>query len=131
MNSKERILTAFDQREADWIPRWCGASPEFWDKAKKELKLDDEGLRIRFGDDFRRVTAVYEDDNLSSGNGGDKTPFGIERKGVGYGQPLVHPLSGATMKDIHEYLTTRLGEHEELKKCLDYYKEEGIEWMTK
>jgi len=103
MNSKERVLTAFDQREADLIPRWCGASPEFWDKAKKELKLDDEGLRVRFGDDFRRVMASYEDDNLSSGAGEYKTPFGIERDGVGYGQPLSHPLNGATIRDIHEY----------------------------
>jgi len=103
MNSKERVLMAFDQREPDLVPRWCGASPEFWDKAKKELKLDDEGLRVRFGDDFRRVMASYEDVKLSSGTGEDKTPFGIERKGVGYGQPLSHPLSVARMKDIHEY----------------------------
>ena len=26
--------------------------------------------------------------------------------------------------EVHEYLTTRLGEHEKLKKCLDYYKED-------
>ena len=44
--------------------------------------------------------------------------------------PLLHRVirvSGETMsvQEIHEYLTTRLGEHEKLKKCLDYYKEES------
>jgi uroporphyrinogen-III decarboxylase len=103
MTSKERVLMTFDHQEPDRIPRWCGASPEFWDKAKKELELGDEELRVRFGDDFRRVTAAYEDDSLSSENMEYKTPFGIERDGVGYGQPLSHPLSGASMRDIHEY----------------------------
>lgn len=93
----------FDHQEPDRVPRWCGASPEFLDKAKKELELGDEELLIRFGDDFRRVTAIYEDENLSSEAEGYVSPFGIEREGIGYGQPLSHPLSSATMKSIHEY----------------------------
>ena len=34
-------------------------------------------------------------------------------------------VSGEVMSigEVYEYLTTRLGEHEKLKKCLDYYKE--------
>ena len=28
-----------------------------------------------------------------------------------------------SVRDVHELLTSRLGEHEKLKKCLDYYKE--------
>ncbi|MCK9599021.1 MAG: NAD-dependent epimerase/dehydratase family protein [Sphaerochaeta sp.] len=34
-------------------------------------------------------------------------------------------LKGEVMsiREIHEYLTTRLGEHEKLKKCLDWYKD--------
>ena len=35
------------------------------------------------------------------------------------------------VQEVHEYLTTRLGEHEKLKMCLDYYKEVGTKWMTK
>ena len=61
MNSKERVLTTFGHRAPDKVPRWCGSSPEFWEKSKKFLHLDDEGLRIRFGDDFRRITAPYLD----------------------------------------------------------------------
>jgi len=30
-----------------------------------------------------------------------------------------------SIREVYEYLTTRLGEHEKLKKCLDYYKEIG------
>ena len=59
MTSRERVLTAFDHREPDRVPAWCGSSPEFWAKAKKALGLDDEGLRRRFGDDFRSVYARY------------------------------------------------------------------------
>ncbi len=103
MNSKERVLAAFEQQIPDRVPRWCGASPEFWEKAKNELNLDDEGLRIRFGDDFRRVVAGYEDDSLISATGGYISPFGIEREGIGYGQPTRHPLAKASLDDIHEY----------------------------
>jgi uroporphyrinogen decarboxylase len=103
MNSKQRVLTAFDHNEPDLVPRWCGASPEFWEKAKTELNLDDEGLRVRFGDDFRRALAPYEDENLTSELGGYISPFGIEREGIGYGQPLNHPLIESSLKEIHEY----------------------------
>jgi len=56
MNSKERVMTAFAHEEPDKVPRWCGATPEFWAKAKRELNLDDEGVRVRFGDDFGSQT---------------------------------------------------------------------------
>jgi hypothetical protein len=61
MTSRERVMGAFEHRETDRVPAWCGASPEFWDKAKRALALDDEGLRKRLGDDFRRVYARYRD----------------------------------------------------------------------
>jgi len=43
-------------------------------------------------------------------------------------EPVLHrvvSVSGEVMsiKEVYEYLTSRLGEHEKLKKCLDYYKE--------
>ena len=56
MNSRERVLAAFAHEEPDRVPAWCGSSAEFWAKAKRTLGIaDDEALRIRFGDDFRRV----------------------------------------------------------------------------
>ena len=61
MTSRERVLTAFEHKEPDRVPAWCGASPEFWENAKRSLSLDDEGLRQRFGDDFRRVYASLLD----------------------------------------------------------------------
>ena len=103
MNSRDRVLSAFRHEEPDKVPRWCGASSEFWNKAKQALNLDDEHLRIRFGDDFRRVFAPYvETDKLPAGVSW-RTPFGIERRGLGYGQPTSHPLAMATLKDLDRY----------------------------
>jgi uroporphyrinogen-III decarboxylase len=32
-----------------------------------------------------------------------RTVFGVERTGMGYGQPMSHPLAAATLKEIHDY----------------------------
>jgi len=78
---------------------------EFRLKAKRELGLDDEGLRVRFGDDFRRVFADYAGPEypLKHEEATCRTVFGVERTGLGYGQPLDHPLAGAALKDVHAY----------------------------
>lgn len=103
--SRQRVLTVYKQDEPDRVPCWCGASIEFWEKAKKELSLDDEGFRLRIRDDFRRVYAEYAgpDFPLEHQNATYKTVFGIERQGYGYGQPFDHPLAQATLKQIHDY----------------------------
>ncbi len=103
MNSRDRVLSAFRHEETDTVPRWCGSSAEFWNKAKQELNLDDEALRIRFGDDFRRVFAPYAEVEALLGGISNRTPFGIERHGIGYGQPTSHPLATASLTDVHEY----------------------------
>lgn len=104
MNCRQRVLAAFGHEEPDRVPTWCGASVEFWEKAKRELKLDDEGLRCRFGDDFRRVCARYCGPTLELlPQATTITVFGIQRNGLGYGQPLTHPLADATLDDIHDY----------------------------
>ena len=104
MNSRERVLAAFEHEEPDRVPCWCGASEEFWYKAKQQLALDDEGLRRRFRDDFRRVYAKYIGPEFPLSEGAkSRTVFGIERQGIGWGQPMSHPLSEATLKSVHEY----------------------------
>lgn len=106
MTSRERVLTAFEHREPDRVPVWCGSSPEFWEKAKLHLGLDDdEALRLRFGDDFRRVHARYvgPDVPLRRPDATCRTPFGVERHGLGYGQPCAHPLAEATLNEVHAY----------------------------
>jgi len=104
MTSRERVLTAFEHDKPDRVPCWCGASVEFWEKAKRELNLDDEALRVRFRDDFRRVTAEYTGPQLSLSEGATyRTVFGVERHGMGYGQPMSHPLVNATLKQVHDY----------------------------
>jgi uroporphyrinogen decarboxylase len=104
MNSRQRVLAAFAHEEPDRVPAWCGASAEFWAKAKRELRLDDEGLRVRFGDDFRRVFARYAGPDVELEPGVTSvTPFGVRRTGFGYGQPIEHPLAAATLDQIHAY----------------------------
>ena len=96
MTSRQRVLTAFEHEEPDRVPAWCGASAGFWDQAKRNLGLDDEGLRRRLGDDFRRVFARYAGPEIELPPGATSvTPFGVFRGGIEYGQPLNHPLAGA------------------------------------
>jgi len=97
-------MTAFEHREPDRVPAWCGASVEFWEKARRELALDDEGLRVRFGDDFRRVFTKYVGPEFPlSAEATYRGVFGIERHGLGYGQPMSHPLADATLQEVHDY----------------------------
>jgi len=105
MNSRERVLTAFAHHQPDRVPAWCGSSAEFWTKAKRELGIaDDEALRVRFGDDFRRVFARYAGPPIQLAPGAtSRTPFGVERHGMGYGQPISHPLQGAALAQVNEY----------------------------
>ncbi len=104
MNSRERVLAAFAHKEPDRVPCWCGASEGFWAKAKGTLGLDDEGLRRRIGDDFRRVVARYAGPEIALSPGvTSRTPFGVERVGLGWGQPTSHPLVGASVEGVHAY----------------------------
>lgn len=104
MNSRQRVLAAFAHEPPDRVPAWCGASDEFWAKAKRELGLDDESLRQRLGDDFRRVFARDTGPQTPLPEGATcRTPFGIDRTGLGYGQPLSHPLAEASLIEVHGY----------------------------
>jgi len=104
MTPRERVLTAFDHEPPDRVPCWCGASVEFWDKAKRQLDCDDEQLRLRLGDDFRRVLPAYAGPVVPLSPGANsRTVFGIERNGIGYGHPMSHPLADATLNQVHEY----------------------------
>ena len=104
MTSRDRVLSAFAHEEPDRVPAWCGASDEFWAKAKRELDLDDEALRVRFGDDFRRVYARYAGPPIALSPGATSaTPFGVQRRGLGYGQPMSHLLADAALGNVHEY----------------------------
>jgi len=104
MTSRERVLAAYEHEEPDRVPAWCGSSDEFWEKAKRELALDDEDLLVRLGDDFRRVRAEYVGPEVELAEGvTSRTVFGVDRRGMGYGQPVSHPLAGATLEDVHGY----------------------------
>jgi uroporphyrinogen decarboxylase len=60
MTSRERVLATFAHEEPDRAPVWCGASPEFLAKARRQLGIaETDQLFVRFGDDFRRMYARY------------------------------------------------------------------------
>jgi uroporphyrinogen decarboxylase len=112
MTSRERVLAAFAHEEPDRVPAWLGASPEFRDLARRHLGLaTDEDFSLLVGDDFRRVYAQYAGPARHSPSScfnhpeaTSRTPFGVERRGYGYGQPLEHPLADArTITDIEAY----------------------------
>jgi uroporphyrinogen decarboxylase len=104
MTPRERVLATFAHEEPDRVPLWCGASAEFWCKAQRQLGLDDAALTERLGDDFRRVWAVYTGPGYAPIQGVTcRTVFGVRRHGMGYGQPLEHPLAGADLRQIEEY----------------------------
>lgn len=105
MTSRERVLTTFNFEEPDRVPMWHGLSGHFIAKATRELGLvDEEALRRRLGDDFRRVFARYDvpEGPLPEGIL-SRTIFGVDRLGYEYGQPASHPLARATLQDVHDY----------------------------
>ena len=101
MKSRERVMAAFGFQEGDRVPMWHGLSNRFIAKACGELGLpDEEALRQRLGDDFRRVFARYDlpDDAPLPEGVVSRTIFGVDRLGYGYGQPASHPLADATLQ---------------------------------
>ncbi len=112
MTSRERVLAVFAGEIPDRVPAWLGASPEWKALAKARAGLaTDEELSLFVGDDFRRVFAKYAgppeyspDSSFSHPEATARTPFGVERTGYGYGQPVNHPLAEArTVADIERY----------------------------
>lgn len=110
MTSRERVLATFEFQEPDHVPCWLGASPEFRELTRAYLELpDDESLSVYLGDDFRRVFPVFQGppgwsptECLQNPGATYRTPFGVERHGYGYGQPLDHPLANATVREVHD-----------------------------
>ena len=57
MTSRERVLAVFKKEIPDRIPVWCGASPEFIEKSRLYLGLNnEEEVYVRFRDDFTACT---------------------------------------------------------------------------
>ena len=101
MTSKQRVLKTFNREKTDRVPIWCGASPEFIDKAMKTLNIsNEEDLFVRFHDDFRRVYSKYVGPKERSGS---VSIFGVTHDGIGCGQPVTHPLADATVEEIENY----------------------------
>ncbi len=106
VSSRELVLAAFERKPTARVPKWFGSSPEFIAKACAELGLPgEEELRVRLGDDFRRVfsSAPPAKKPLSPGATW-ASPFGVERTGLFYGEPMSHPLAESlTMAALEAY----------------------------
>ncbi len=98
MTSREIVLAAFDHRPTPRAGKWFGSSPAFIECAVGALGLpDEEALRRRVGDDFRRVTSRWAGPTPELSPGATWiSPFGVERTGLFYGEPTSHPLAGAS-----------------------------------
>lgn len=112
MTSRERVQAVFSRKIPDRVPAWLGASPEFRELARKKADLtSDEELSLFIGDDFRRVYARYAGPPEFSPYSSFRHPaaimrtaFGVERWGIGCGQPIEHPLAGIkSMADLDAY----------------------------
>lgn len=100
MNSRERVLTAFDHREPDRVPLWYGAAEGLTARLCERCAVaDEEALMQRLGSDFRRLRANYVGPDF-----GDRTFWGVRRGGSYYGMPLSHPLAGVeTVEQVEAY----------------------------
>lgn len=91
--SRARVLDAFRHNTAHAAgaphgpPAWLGASREFIAKACVDLNMDEEQFRLRIRDDIRWVST----NPIGQGTAA-VSPFGVPRRGVGYGQATEHPL---------------------------------------
>lgn len=106
MTPRETVLAAFAHRPTPKLAKWLGASSEFMALAMKALDLpDEEALRLRLGDDFRRVGSSWAGPAHTLSPGATwVSPFGVERTGLFYGEPMTHPLAGKTaMADLETY----------------------------
>lgn len=106
MPPRELVLAAFGHRPTGRTAKWFGASPEFIALASAALGLpDEEALRRRLGDDFRRVGSRWAGPERELSPGATwVSPFGVERTGLFYGEPVSHPLAGRTdLADLDAY----------------------------
>jgi uroporphyrinogen decarboxylase len=106
MTPRETVMEAFAHRPTQKLAKWLGASPEFIALAAEALGLaGEEELRLRLGDDFRRVGSRWAGPERQLSPGATwVSPFGVERTGLFYGEPMTHPLAGKTaMADLEAY----------------------------
>ncbi len=106
MTPRETVMEAFAHRPTQELAKWLGASPEFIALAAEDLGLaGEEELRLRLGDDFRRVGSRWAGPERPLSSGATwVSPFGVERTGLFYGEPMTHPLAGkADIADLEAY----------------------------
>jgi uroporphyrinogen decarboxylase len=106
MNSKARVLAAFDHCVPDRVPLWYGATDAVTGRLMRLCGVrDEEALMRRMHIDFRRVHERYIGPELATkADGSLRTFWGVWRSGAYYGQPTSHPLAGVeTVEQVEEH----------------------------
>jgi uroporphyrinogen decarboxylase len=106
LNSKERVLAAFEHCQPDRVPMWYGADRAVTEGLQKMLGCpDEEALMRRLHVDFRRVRERYVGPPLRTWPDGRRETFwGVVRAGAYFGQPIEYPLAGVEhVEDLGAY----------------------------
>lgn len=106
MNSKERVLAAFEGQTPDRVPLWYGATETVTAGLARLCGAgNEEALMQRLHIDFRRVRERYIGPELPvKTDGSYQTFWGVWRSGAYYGQPVFHPLAGVeTVEEVERY----------------------------
>ncbi len=136
MNSKQRVLKAFNHEETDRVPFMYRDLPEVRERLKKDLGvITDDELFEYLEIDFRWVEPRYIGPKLELENGNKRDIWGVEWKytkfsnDAGYWNEVDHPLKDAqTVENLENYNWPKLEWYDfsKLEDECDKYKEYAI-----
>ena len=136
MNSRQRVLKAFNHETTDRVPFMYRDVPEVRNRLKRDLNLTTDDELFEFLDiDFRWVEPQYTGPDLKIDDGHKKDIWGVEWKysifkdGAGYWNELDHPLKNVhTIDELENYCWPKLDwfDFSSLEKDCDRYREYAI-----
>ena len=136
MNSKTRVLNAFNRTKSDRIPIDYSTNPTIHGKVQKALKVKDyEGVLKAFNVDFRCIWPPFKGENkFKQIKGLSVDPvYGfytkwIENEYGGYQDFCNFPLQNADSEAIYNFHVPSPDEfdYSEIEHCADYFKEYAV-----
>lgn len=105
MNSRERVIKTYNFQLPDRIPIDFCAEESVYNKLMEKVAVKDQlELMNYLCVDFRWARHKWIGPDLKTPDGITTDFFGIPRKGLGFGYPVVHPLNYIeTVKDVDAY----------------------------
>jgi len=136
MNSKERVLKAYNHEEPDRVPFMYRDVPEVRERLKKDLNISTDDELFKFLDiDFRWVGPNYVGPKQELGEGHKKDYWGVEWKftrfndDAGYWNEVNHPLADVhTIEELENYQWPQVDwwDFSEIEAQCDKYSEYAI-----